>query len=333
MIPKIIHRMWLDRYVSDNIGVPEKYIEFIKSFNLYNPEFTVVFWNMDKIKKLFNDYPELNKYEKIWSNFKYHMQKCDMARYIILYLFGGLYIDLDFICFKNLSPLLNRELLLVPESNENLSTNRIRICNGFIGSIPRHPFWIEWMDFICSSILTIEKENNSSVFTNVVNTTGPANFGLFFAGSRYKNMKLVSICDIIPLSYSFGGSNKIVKECAHRNYGSEVINDINDYHKHFGNYTHTRWYEGSGWINEKKENRLTEQFINYNQNNLICHRVSPRGLTLSPRWGHPQYAGHRVFLRGLSLSPQWGHKTSLILLVILIIGLILFYHISNKCNK
>ena len=47
---------------------------------------------------------------------------------------------------------------------------------------------------------------------------------------------------------------------------------------------------------------------------------SPRGHTLNPRWGHPQYAeilllslaqeqGHRVSPRGHTLSPQWGHTS------------------------
>ena len=37
----------------------------------------------------------------------------------IIYLFGGIYIDLDFVCVKNLSPLLYRELLLVFEPTEH----------------------------------------------------------------------------------------------------------------------------------------------------------------------------------------------------------------------
>lgn len=249
MIPKIIHQMWLDKNVSNNSSAPEKYDKFISSFNTHNPEFMMIFWNMDRVKKIFDEYPEIIKYKNIWYGLPNHIQKCDMARYIILYLFGGLYIDLDFMCFKNLTPLLDRKILLVREPIEH-SGNQTKILNGFMGSIPKYLFWLEWLDFICLSLeMNKTLESESTLFTNVMNTTGPANFGLFFTRSKYANIELVSTCDIIPLTFSDNGSNKIVGECVFRNNNSNIISD-DDYFKHFGNYTHTKWFEGSGWTNE-----------------------------------------------------------------------------------
>jgi hypothetical protein len=257
MIPKIIHQMWLDKNVSNNSGAPEKYVKFVSSFNEYNPEFMMIFWNIDRFKKLFDDYPEIKKYKNVWHKLPIHIQKCDMARYIILYLFGGLYIDLDFMCFKNLSPIIDRNLLLVREPIEFSAKNQTKISNSFMGSIPKHPFWLEWLDFICLSLKTNQNKTSGEVsnFTNVMNTTGPANFGLFFSRSKYANIELVSTCDIIPLTYSYDGSNKIINECIHRNNNSNIISGDN-YYKHFGNYTHTKWFEGSGWMNEKNNSSI-----------------------------------------------------------------------------
>src|SRR5438876_687791 len=160
MIPKVIHRMWLDKKIANNNYVPKKYDKFIQSFDANNPDFKVIFWNMDKCKQLFEKYPEINKYKNVWYHLPHHIQKCDFMRFIILYLFGGLYIDLDFMCFKNLSPLLDRELLLVFEPVEHSEMFhdpiKARLYNGFIGSIPKHSFWIDWLDFISESLKKID---------------------------------------------------------------------------------------------------------------------------------------------------------------------------------
>ncbi|AYV85696.1 MAG: glycosyl transferase [Satyrvirus sp.] len=239
MIPKIIHQMWLDKKISNNDYSPEKYKPFINSFREHNPEFIFEFWNMDRAKDLFEKYPEIDKYKNIWYNLPHHIQKCDMARFLIIYLFGGIYIDLDFVCFKNLSPLLDRELLLVYEPVEHSEIYKDpierRLYNGFIGSVPKHKFWLDWLDFILESLKKTD---------DVMYTTGPINFRIFLNQSKYKNIKLTDTCDIIPL-YFKNGSNYVTRNCVHRNNNSQKIDA--DYHKKIGNFTHTKWYEGSGW--------------------------------------------------------------------------------------
>jgi inositol phosphorylceramide mannosyltransferase catalytic subunit len=246
MIPKILHRMWLDKSITNNDRAPKKYDKFIKSFDDHNPDFAVLFWNRDKIYGLFDNHPEILKYKQVWENLPHHIQKCDMARFIILYLYGGIYVDLDFMCFKNLSPLLNRDLLLVFEPREHSETwddpVEARLYNGFIGSVPKHLFWLEWLNFIVESLKKT---------SDVMYTTGPVNFRLFFDQSRYNNTPTVSTCDILPI-YLINNANYITKTCVDRNQGSEIIKDDN-YYKTFNNYVHTKWSEGSGWGNEQLE--------------------------------------------------------------------------------
>lgn len=262
MIPKILHRMWLDKSLSNNLTAPKQYDKFVSTFNIRNPDFKILFWNMERINNLFDIYPEIQKYKLLWNKLQYHIQKCDVARYIILYLYGGVYVDLDYTCFKNLSPLLNRELLLVYESAEIKPKDIKSISNGFMGSISKHPIWLEWLDFIDLSLHKISNSKNS-IFGNVMNTTGPHNFGTFFVNSKYSDIELVDTCDIIPLTYEI--PNKIVKECIHRNNNSPIIT-TDDYYKHFGNYTHTKWLEGSGWMKEHFSDQSdTKQ--NYSLNN------------------------------------------------------------------
>lgn len=242
MIPKIIHRMWLDKNINDNNYAPSKYDKFIKTFNKHNKEFAVEFWNMTRVKNLFDKYPCISKYKSMWYSLPNHIQKCDVARFIILYLFGGIYIDLDFVCFKNLSPLLNREILLVfePIEHSEIHKDQIerRLYNGFIGSVPNHPFWLEWLDFIIESLKRT---------SDVLQTSGPVNFRVFFNQSIYTNIEIVSTCDILPL-YVKNNTNYITKDCTHR-----TRDFVDNYQNKMNNYVHTKWIEGSGWGAEKLE--------------------------------------------------------------------------------
>lgn len=271
MIPKILHRMWLDKKISNNENAPKKYDPFIKSFDDNNPDFITIFWNMDKVKKLFEEYPIISKYQTVWKKLPHHIQKCDFARYLIIYLYGGIYIDLDFMCFRNLSPLLERELLLVLEPSEHSKIYQdpidARLFNGLIGSVPKHQFWLEWIEFIIQSLKKT---------SDVMYTTGPINFRLFFNQSKYKNVPLVNTCDLLPIFRSENGKQYITNDCINRNNGSNKIN--NDYYKTFKNYTHTKWSEGSGWGEEQlqPEDKLGKTVIvsalfkQNNKKNKLC---------------------------------------------------------------
>lgn len=245
-IPKIIHQMWLDKYVTNNTVAPPRYNPFIKSFIDYNPEFKYVLWNINKVKKLFK-IPELRKYKNIWLSFPHHIQKCDMARMLVIYMYGGIYVDLDFTCFKNLSPLLNRELLLVLEPIEHDGVVDRKLFNGFFGSVPKNKFFLDWLDYVCECL---KKD------TSVHNTTSPENFRKFYNQSGYK-VNFVDTCDIIPLYSDSKGNNYISKDCKIK-HNLGLITD-NFYTKLLNNYTHTKWKEGSGWGAEHLEIHSTNK--------------------------------------------------------------------------
>ena len=237
-IPKTIHRMWLDNKVSDNTVPPKKYNRFIESFDKHNPEFRVEFWNMNRVKKLFDQDSLIKKYQTVWENLPHHIQKCDMARFIIMYLYGGVYIDLDFRCFKNLSPLLDRELLLVFEPIEHSDFDKTinrKIYNGFIGSVPKHQFWLDWLEFVCESVKKTD---------DVWLTTGPANFGIFWRQSKYRNIELIDTCDILPIYYC-NDTHCFSRECANRIPEADYLSK--NYYQKMGNYVDTLWNAGSGW--------------------------------------------------------------------------------------
>ena len=83
-IPKLLHLIWIgDREPPSTIK------SWTENFAKANPDWTVKVWNNEDVKKL----NLINKisYDKISSM----CGKADIARYEILYRFGGIYIDAD----------------------------------------------------------------------------------------------------------------------------------------------------------------------------------------------------------------------------------------------
>ena len=94
--------------------------------------------------------------------------RSDILRYELLYLYGGLYIDVDF------EPLWNFDRF---HRNHKMYTgcyiSEDQVYNALIGSTPKHPL----LNSILDHLLTLPVPQSSEV-TNayVINTTGPVMF-------------------------------------------------------------------------------------------------------------------------------------------------------------
>jgi mannosyltransferase OCH1-like enzyme len=93
MIPKIIHQTCKTK------DVPEKWKDAFDSCKTNNKGFKHILWTdetMDKfVKKYYHDF------YKIYKSYKYHIQRCDVFKFLVLYKYGGIYLDMDIICNKN----------------------------------------------------------------------------------------------------------------------------------------------------------------------------------------------------------------------------------------
>lgn len=92
MIPKIIHQTW------KNTKIPDNWIDAQKSCKILHPDYKYILWtheDMDKFVK--SEYPN---FYKTYISYKYDIQRCDAFRYLVLYTYGGIYLDLDIVCKK-----------------------------------------------------------------------------------------------------------------------------------------------------------------------------------------------------------------------------------------
>lgn len=86
-IPYLIHQIWFQ----GEEEIPIKYNTFRKGWkDLTN--FKYEFWDETRIKTMMDFFPE---YKRTYDSFPTMIQKIDFAKYIILFIYGGVYIDMD----------------------------------------------------------------------------------------------------------------------------------------------------------------------------------------------------------------------------------------------
>ncbi len=102
MIPPKIHQIWLQ----GKKNVPPKLQVYSTKWKDFNPDFEYVLWDDEKIiNEILPSFPE--RYGKIYATYPHLIQRADFGRYLILFLFGGIYVDMD---MRPVQPL--RELYL-----------------------------------------------------------------------------------------------------------------------------------------------------------------------------------------------------------------------------
>lgn len=204
--------------------------------------------------------PELSRWLPLWKRISRHIEKCDLTRFAIMHLYGGVYVDMDFECCRSINPLMTvgkdtattttdsgsskqaREIALVRDLNVHKEWRKpgmVKIINGYLMSRKGHPLWAGLMDEIAA---------HYSPKANVMFNTGPTRFALYVASlgvsERTHPDWFVDKCLIVP----WGRGGKLITEC--RNHP-----ELNTSLKGGGGkgpYARTRWDEGSTWTAEAK---------------------------------------------------------------------------------
>ncbi len=122
MIPKTFHRIWLG-----DKPFPPEFAKFAQGWAWLHRDWQHCTWT-DADIGLLTDFPNAD----LLPICKNAAQRSDVLRYEILWQQGGVYLDTDFECLKNIEPLLTGEFVGAGEKPDMLSA-------GFIACRPRHP--------------------------------------------------------------------------------------------------------------------------------------------------------------------------------------------------
>jgi len=194
-IPKIIHQIWLSP--DEQQDIPDQFKQFRATWLHYHPDWEYKLWTNKDIEALNLENKQL--YDAAIN----YAERSDIARYEILYRFGGLYIDVDFECLKPfdsfhylydfytglelpaLAPFL-RHLIILP--------------NGLIGCKPKHPIMHACIDAL----------KEPSLSTDIIVKTGPLKFmSVFMAHANNHDTKDIAL----PAQYFYPIDKKItIKE-------------------------------------------------------------------------------------------------------------------------
>jgi mannosyltransferase OCH1-like enzyme len=129
---------------------------------------------------------EYADFYKVYMSYPHNIQRCDAFRYLVLYKYGGIYIDMDTICKKNLKELLVYDIVFT------YSTNASCFTNAFFMVIPNHPFIKFCIDNLSGYV------NSYYYFGkhfHIMNSTGP-----YFLTNMVKKYKEKNIENLYILS-------------------------------------------------------------------------------------------------------------------------------------
>lgn len=156
--PRNIFQTWKTK------DVPDNWKEAQKSVIEKNPTWKyTLLTDQDNENIVKENFPD---FYQTFISFKYPIQRADAIRYCLLYLYGGIYLDLDYICNKSFDDLsLKREVGLIRSGNtKNVFTN------SFLISQKGSSFWLKCIEKMKQPLPWYKK---ISKHVEIMNSTGP----------------------------------------------------------------------------------------------------------------------------------------------------------------
>ena len=174
-VPKIIHHICPRDYKKWNNKWFIGYESTLRAFP--SPEYTHMYWYDTELDKFIeSDFPW---FLNIFKSYDVNIKRIDMARPFFLYKYGGIYLDMDYVVYKNFYNNLPDDKVSTPESPYKF--NKEHIQNAFLCSPPKHNFWLLIID-------ECYKHKDDHVF----NATGPQ----LYTQMYYKYPELVNVLPI-----------------------------------------------------------------------------------------------------------------------------------------
>lgn len=179
MIPHILHQTWKSRHV------PMRFRRFVASWRQHNRLEHRFYSDGDLRRLVASHFPQ---YLALYDGFACNLERTDFARYVMMYVEGGVYADLDMECLQPIDCLLESEGPVIgtePREHIKLYRTDTLLCNAILLSPPGNPLWRELLAYIAA----IYRPNG-----NVVYNTGPMALTTF----RERRPELFTNAQITP---------------------------------------------------------------------------------------------------------------------------------------
>ena len=181
-IPKHLHFLW--GFLGDNGPLANREQRNFDLWRRFNPDWQMTVQTPQTVDPVVMHHP----HRKIYQRLPTAIQRCDLARPLLLEKYGGIYSDLDVHPYRDLdwlcglyphaNVLLIEEVTLTRGSSVRRGNRfairqgqpelRLRVANFWMASVAGHPFWQEVMELVEErSHLAIQHDYD------VIYTTGP----------------------------------------------------------------------------------------------------------------------------------------------------------------
>jgi mannosyltransferase OCH1-like enzyme len=135
-IPRIVHQTWKTWQVPSEIYDPR----WVASWTQHHPDWLYVLWTDERLRALGRAcYPE---FELFYREGVPGIYLADFGRYMVLHRFGGLYVDLDYECFRSLEPLLAGHRFVTSHTEPA----GVELNNALIAACPGHPLLRRYLE-------------------------------------------------------------------------------------------------------------------------------------------------------------------------------------------
>jgi mannosyltransferase OCH1-like enzyme len=147
MIPKLFFQTWKTKELSPVLQA------FVDSWKQHNPSYTFhLFDDADCEKFLETHFPQ--RIVDAYKNLIPGAFKADLWRYCVLYIYGGVYSDIDTICKGSLDTFLPEGVDFVTpvDLNDNNEDRLWYLFNSFIAATPKHPVLLQCISRVVANI-------------------------------------------------------------------------------------------------------------------------------------------------------------------------------------
>jgi len=168
MFPKHIHQIWFDFNKGIEIDEERMVLMDMNKMNALKTKHKYELWTLSMaiefVEKYYPYY--LSFLKKKW---KYDIIKCDFFRYLLMYHFGGLYVDLDFVLTDNFMSMYenqsDNEIVLFEEWYDSVNLKQITssqgsLHNGFLLSKLKNEFWLKMLNQVITTAPMIQTKDD-----------------------------------------------------------------------------------------------------------------------------------------------------------------------------
>ena len=166
-IPKIIH------HVCDYPdGIPDNLRTLAATWKQYHPDWEQRFWDRQQMEQFVRTVcPDFEPYYRA---FPHNVQRWDAIRYLILYHIGGMYVDLDYECFRSFDAVLHgRSCCIAVEPALNAQCYGLSqiLSNALMAAAPGNRFMARIIDEL--KALDLAEMTHLETWKFVLESTGP----------------------------------------------------------------------------------------------------------------------------------------------------------------